>query len=114
MREDREKLQDMLEAIERIERYVVQGRQAFEQSELIQVWFTQNLQIIGEASRVLSPAIRTQHPEIPWTNIIGMRNILTHNYFEIDLDVVWVVVEQELPSLKQNVEAILRSLAPKT
>jgi len=109
MRDDREKLQDILEAIERIERYAVQGRSAFEHNELIQTWFTQNLQIIGEASRSLSSTIRNQYPEIPWTNMIGMRNILTHNYFEIDLDIVWVVVEQELPTLKQNVENILRS-----
>ena len=100
MRDDREKLQDILEAIERIERYAVQGRSAFEHNELIQTWFTQNLQIIGEASRSLSSTIRNQYPEIPWTNMIGMRNILTHNYFEIDLDIVWVVVEQELPTLK--------------
>lgn len=110
MRDDREKLQDILEAIERIDRYAVQGRQAFEQNELIQTWFTQNLQIIGEASRSLSSTIKDQYPAIPWTNMIGMRNILTHNYFEIDLDIVWAVVEQELPSLKQSIEAILRSL----
>jgi uncharacterized protein with HEPN domain len=110
VRDDREKLQDILEAIERIDRYAVQGKQAFEQNELIQTWFTQNLQIIGEASRSLSSQIRDQYPAIPWTKMIGMRNILTHNYFEIDLDIVWAVVEQELPSLKQAVEAILRSL----
>jgi len=110
MRDDREKLQDILEAIERIERYAVQGRQAFEQNELIQTWFTQNLEIIGEASRSLSSAMRDQHTEIPWTKIIGMRNILTHNYFEIDLDIVWAVVEQELPILKRSFEEIVRSL----
>ena len=110
MRDDREKLQDILEAIERIDRYAVQGRQAFEQNELIQTWFTQNLQIIGEASRSFSSAIRDQHPVVPWAKIIGMRNILTHNYFEIDLDIVWIAVEQELPSLKQSIETIVRSL----
>ena len=52
MRSDSEKLKDILEAIERIERYEVQGREAFEQNELIQTWFIQNLQIIGEASRI--------------------------------------------------------------
>jgi uncharacterized protein with HEPN domain len=110
MRDDREKLQDILEAIERIERYAVQGRQAFEQNELIQTWFTQNLQVIGEASRSLSSATRDQHPEIPWSKMIGMRNILTHNYFEIDLDIVWLAVEQELPNLKPAITAILQSL----
>jgi uncharacterized protein with HEPN domain len=110
MRDDREKLQDILEAIERIERYAVQGRQAFEQNELIQTWFTQNLQVIGEASRSLSSATRDQHPEIPWSKMIGMRNILTHNYFEIDLDIVWLAVEQELPNLKPAITAISQSL----
>jgi len=91
MRSDREKLLDILEAIERIERYAVQGREAFEQNELIQTWFIQNLQVIGEAAP-LSSEIRTQHSDIPWKQIIGMRNILTHNYFEIDSDIVWAVV----------------------
>jgi uncharacterized protein with HEPN domain len=110
MRSDHEKLQDILEAMERIERYTTQGRAAFEQNELIQTWFIQNLQIIGEAARSLSSATRNQHPKVPWSQIIGMRNILTHNYFEIDLDIVWAVVEQELPNLKQSFEEILRSL----
>ncbi|MBE9156908.1 DUF86 domain-containing protein [Nodosilinea sp. LEGE 06152] len=110
MRSDREKLEDILEAIERIERYAVQGIQAFEQSELIQTWFIQNLQVIGEASRSLSAAIREQHPEVPWSKIIGMRNILAHNYFEVDVDIVWTVIDQELPALKQNITSILNSL----
>jgi uncharacterized protein with HEPN domain len=111
MRSDREKLLDILEAIERIERYAVQGREAFERNELIQTWFTQNLQVIGEAARSLSLEIRDQHPDIPWKKIIGMRNILTHNYFEIDFDIVWAVVERELPTLKQDIERIGRSLS---
>jgi uncharacterized protein with HEPN domain len=110
VRSDREKLQDILEAIERIERYTMQGRAAFEQNELIQTWFVQNLQIVGEAARSLSSSTRDQHPQIPWSQIIGMRNILTHNYFEIDFDIVWAVVDQELPHLKQSFEEILQSL----
>lgn len=108
MRSDREKLLDILEAIERIERYAVHGREEFEQNELIQAWFTQNLQIIGEAARVLSPEIRNQHPEISWSNMIGMRNILAHNYFEIDLEIVWAVVEQDLPALKPKIENMIQ------
>ena len=65
---------------------------------------------MGEAARSLSLDIRDQHPQIPWTKMIGMRNILTHNYFEIDLDIVWVVVDQELSDIKQNVETILQYL----
>ncbi|MBE7382289.1 MAG: DUF86 domain-containing protein [Leptolyngbya sp. SIO1E4] len=77
---------------------------------MIQTWFTQNRQVIGKASRSLSSAIRDQHPELTWSKIIGMRNILTHNYFGIDLDVVCLAVEQELPSLKREIAAILQSL----
>ncbi len=101
----------ILEAIERIEKYAIQDREAFEENELIQTWFVQHLQIIGEASRVLSTVIRDENPEVSCSQIIGMRNILTHNYFEIDLDIVWLVVERELPKLKPQIEAILQSLS---
>ena len=111
MRDDREKLRDIIEAIERIDRYAVLGRQSFEQDELIQTWFIQHLQIIGEASRVMSTSIREQHPEVPWSQIIGMRNILTHNYFEIDIEVVWSVIERDLPNLKHQIEIILQALS---
>lgn len=111
MRDNREKLHDILEAIERIDRYAVQGREAFEENELIQTWFIQHLQIIGEAARALSAEIREQNPEVPWSQMIGMRNVLTHNYFEIDLDVVWLVVERELPKLKPQIEALLQALS---
>ena len=89
MRSDREKLLDIMEAMDRIERYVVFGKERFETDELVQTWFIQNLQIIGEASRSLSQSSRDLDPTIPWKQIIGMRNILTHAYFEIDLDLVW-------------------------
>jgi uncharacterized protein with HEPN domain len=111
VRDDREKLRDILEAIERIERYAVQGRQSFGEDELIQTWFIRHLEIIGEASRALSSDTREQHPDVPWSQIIGMRNILTHNYFEIDLDVVWSAVEHNLPALKHQIQAILHSLS---
>lgn len=111
MRDDRERLRDILEAIERIERYAIQGRFVFEQNELIQTWFTHNLQVIGEAARSLSVELITQYPEVPWTQIIGMRNILAHRYFEIDFDIVWTVVDQELPVLKPKIEIILETLS---
>jgi uncharacterized protein with HEPN domain len=58
----------------------------------------------------LSANIRESHPEVPWAKIIGMRNILVHNYFEIDLPVVWNAVEHELPDLKKQMRAILKEL----
>src|SRR5208337_1611840 len=108
MRDDRERLKDILEAMEHIETYSAKGRAAFEQDELIQVWFLRYLQIIGEASRALSANIRETHPEVPWAKIMGMRNILVHNYFEIDLPVVWNAVERELPELKRQITSIIK------
>lgn len=68
-----------------------------------------HLTIIGEAIRALSPDLRAQHSAVPWTAIIGMRNILVHHYFGIDVDVVWAVVERDLPPLKQHIDTILQS-----
>jgi len=100
MRDDRERLLDILEAIERIEKYTTRGRSAYDEDELIQTWVLHHLQIIGEAVRALSPETTSQSDEIEWSKIIGMRNILVHNYFSIDTDIVWAVIENELHILK--------------
>ena len=107
MRDDRERLLDIQEAIERIERYTQRGKEAFEQDELVQNWVMSHLQIIGEASRALSEDLRVRHSEVPWRAIIGMRNILVHHYFAIDLNVVWAAIQQDLPSLKSALAAML-------
>ncbi len=78
MREDRERLLDMQEAIEEIEKYAVRGKHAFERDELIQVWIIHHLQIIGEACRTLSQQFLERYSDGPWAKIIGMRNILVH------------------------------------
>lgn len=108
MRDYRERLLDILEAIERIEKYAAQGREDFENDELVQTWIVHHLQIIGEAARALPGNFIDQHPEIDWSEIIGMRNILVHNYFGVDVDVVWAVVERDLPDLKLKIQAILQ------
>jgi uncharacterized protein with HEPN domain len=88
MRDDRERLLDIQESIVHIERYTSQGRAAFDQDELIQTWVVHHLQIIGEASRGISQSLRDKYPAVPWTKIIGMRNILVHLYFGIDKEIV--------------------------
>jgi len=109
MRPDRERLGDILEAIERIEKYAAQGKVRFQDDELIQSWIIHHLQIIGEACRALSPAFQKEHSEIPWAEIIGMRHILVHDYFGVDLVEVWKAVERDLPSLKPKIAALLRA-----
>lgn len=110
MRKDRDRLLDIVEAIERIEKYAARGREAFERDELVQNWIVHHLQIVGEASRSLSDDFTRNRSEVPWSKIVGMRNILVHRYFGIDLQAVWSVVEGELPALRSNIESILRKM----
>jgi len=111
MRDPRERLQDILEAIGHIERYVIRGRQAFEKDELIQNWFVRHLQNIGEGVRALPPDVLAKAPAVPWAKIMGMRHILVHDYFNVDTELVWDVIERDLPDLKRSVKAILKEQA---
>ncbi len=111
MRDPRERLKDIIQAIENIERYSALGREKFMRDELIQSWVIRHLQIIGESARALPQHIRDTEPGIPWSKIIGMRHILVHDYFEIDREIVWGVVENELPSLKDKAETMLENLS---
>lgn len=113
MRDPKERLQDMLDAIEAIERYCVRGKTAFEQDELLQVWFVHHLQLIGEAARTLPAEVRALAPNIPWAKLTGMRNILVHNYFEIDTEIVWDTVMHDLPILKTALQNLLSLLESK-
>jgi uncharacterized protein with HEPN domain len=111
VRTDRERLLDAVEAIDRIERHTNQGEAEFRHNELIQSWVVRHLQILGEAIRGLSAELRAQHSELPWPEIVGMRNILVDDYFDIDQDIVWSVVEDDLPTLRRSLERILADLS---
>jgi len=110
VRDPGERLLDMLEAIERIDRYAEKGREAFEKDELIQNWFVHHLQIVGEAAAKLGRRFHEDHPELPWAQIVGMRNVLVHDYFGVDLEEVWSAVERDLPSIKQSLLTLIDEL----
>ncbi len=107
MRDDRERLLDIQDAIEQVEKYDEAARRNLEQNELVQVWMLHYLRIIGEAARALSKEFRSQHPEVPWSKIVGMRHVLVHNYFEVDVEVVKSVLADDIPDLKQKITGIL-------
>lgn len=65
-----------------------------------------NLEIIGEASRYIPEEVHVKHPEIEWRKIIALRNIVVHEYFGIDLDIIWDLVENKIPELLEQVRAI--------
>jgi len=66
-----------------------------------------NLEVIGEAIKRVPPQVRDRHPGVPWQRIAGLRDILIHHYFGIDVDIVWDIVQDKLPELKTRVEEIL-------
>lgn len=107
MRDTLERLRDIQEAIGEITKYTYQGRRSFDENELIQVWVIRHLEIIGEAARAVPQDFKDRHPDIPWRRINGMRNVLVHMYFKVDLDSVWAVVEHDLPDLKTSIDVLL-------
>jgi len=110
VRDLRNRLQDILDAIAQIEIEQRKGKAAFEGSPLIQVWMVHHLMIIGEAVRSIDPALRQRYPSIPWRQVAGMRNILVHDYFRINEALVWETVDKDVPALKTEIERILTEL----
>jgi uncharacterized protein with HEPN domain len=83
------------------------NRAQFEANQLMQDAVLRNIELIGEAATRIPEEVRLAHPEIPWREIIAMRNQLIHAYLGIDLDVVWDVVQVELPLLIPQLKAVM-------
>lgn len=79
-------------------------RADFDRDENLQLAVTHLLQNIGEAARHLSEETRNAHPEVPWQKIVGMRHKVVHDYFEIDLDIVWQAATSDIPELLTELE----------
>ncbi len=110
MRDIFKRLRDIQDAIARLIKYTKNGRDRYDHDELVQTWVVYNLYIIGEALRAVAsdfPTFKDQHPEIQWSKIIGLRTVLAHVYFDIDLDTLWSVINEDIPELKRRIDAIL-------
>jgi len=107
LRDDRAWLLDILEALLNIEKYAARGERAFCDEELIQVWMIYYIQVAGEAANQLSDSFKSNHLDIPWKGIIGMRNVLVHQYFGLDLGEIWDTVTNDLPLLKIKIQELL-------
>lgn len=114
MRDSYELLLDVQEAITNIFEFTKDGWDSVERDKLVRVWVIHHLEIVGEAIRSVPQEFRILHPEIPWRQISGMRNILVHHYFGIDLNRVREVVEHDLPDLKRHVDKILEEYSSNT
>lgn len=112
MRREHERLRDILLAISKIEMAQQRGREAFDTDEMIRVWMKYHLQIIGEASRSLDPVFRRSCPLVPWEKIIGLRNILVHDYGSVIDKRIWEIIENHVPDLKKALLSVVDLESP--
>lgn len=109
-----EYLQHILDAIDRATGYV-NGMDftGFEADTRTQDAVIRSIEIIGEAAnktRVADPDFAARHPDIPWDLMYGMRNRIVHDYFEVDLQVVWQTIHRDLPVLRQQIDSMIKEL----
>ncbi|MBW4577993.1 MAG: DUF86 domain-containing protein [Tildeniella nuda ZEHNDER 1965/U140] len=110
MSEDGKYLSEIVNRMQRMQRYTQSGRTEFFQSTLIQDGVIRNFEVIGEAVKRLSSELKQTYLDIPWRLIAGFRDVLIHNFLGISLSSVWNAVEQDLPALKRAIELILQEL----
>jgi uncharacterized protein with HEPN domain len=103
-------LRHILDAIHKIELYAQGGHDEFVAESLRHDAVIRQLEIVGEAAKRLSPQVLSRSPEVPWRQVAGMRDVLIHDYMGVDLERVWNVVQQDLPSMRRAVEELLKSL----
>lgn len=112
MKDDRVYLQHVRDALHRIREYTAPGRPTFFEDTKTQDAVLRNLEVVGEAVKQMSDQLKARHPHVAWRRIAGMRDKLIHDYFGVNLQLVWDVVEREIPGLSETIRAILESLEP--
>lgn len=102
-------IKDILDAIKNIENYT-QGISfmKFSKDQKTIDAVVRNFEIIGEASKSLSNRIKSSSPEIPWKDVTGMRNKITHEYFGVDLEIIWKAILEDLPAFKKAIKNLKR------
>ena len=103
-------LQHILESLEKVK--ILTKRLSKE--KFLKSWKTQDvvvrrLEIIGEAAKNVSSDLKEKHADVPWKKLSGLRDILIHQYFDVDLDTTWEIVIRDLPKLKKEIEKILEN-----
>lgn len=105
-------LEDILEAIKKVEEFT-RGMtiESFKQDVKTIDAVVRNIEVIGEAARKIPQELRVQHPTVPWRQVVGARDKVIHEYFGVDLDIVWKTTTEDLPLLKQQIKTLLKECA---
>ena len=105
-------LEHMLDCVNRINEYTGYQKGRFDSARLVQDAVIRNLQVLAESSQRLSADLKASEMQIPWRELSGFRNVIVHDYLGIDLDAVWLVVEQDLPPLSEALSRMRLRLLP--
>ena len=103
-------LTHILDAIEKIETHISVGHGVFVSTAHWQDAVIRQLEIIGEATKRLSKQLCSQHPEVPWRRIAGLRDVLIHDYMGVDINAVWEITQKDLPVVKKSIREILQAM----
>lgn len=110
MKDDKLYVMHINECIKRIESYTSGGHDTFMASILIQDAVLRNLQTLGESARRLSSDLKATHPGAEWAGVSGFRNMLVHDYMDLNMELIWKVIERDLPPFKKIIADILNGI----
>ena len=112
MRSQRQYIQDILKAMDAAQDFVEDVRfEELEDSLEKQFALQRAFEVIGEATKQLDSSIRERYPDVPWDDMAGMRDVLIHGYFAVDLDIVWRAIHEDFPRDKDKLHRILSDLS---
>lgn len=104
-------IQDIIDAIDKAMKFIKRlSYDEFIQDDKTIYATTRALEIIGEAVKNIPSKIKKSYPEVPWRDIAGIRDRIIHGYFDMDLEIIWIAIKEELPFLKPKFEKILKDL----
>ena len=104
-------LQDILDAIEKIKKYTAKvDYEMFSKNQMMIDAVLMNIAIIGESVKKIPEDVKERYPDIPWKDIAGMRDKVIHDYFGVDVNIVWETIKKNVPELEQKIKVMLKEL----
>jgi uncharacterized protein with HEPN domain len=106
-------LDDILQCCDKVGRFTLGlSFDQFRSSDMVVDAVTRNLELIGEATKAVPEGIRSKYADVPWRKMTGLRDIVVHSYFRVDIQLLWDIVQRDVPVVRQKIGAIIAVLYP--